>query len=180
MSRGYRIRVPAPQVVHHDTATATGTDELCIEVGLLPILGVPEMCDLLREALAEAGWIRAADGTLRRSLGDGLEAELEPDASRITVSAVTRSEVEGSGATRDEAARVAAVRAEAAKTTVTRQSTARLARAEADVRATLEEVVQRVYVQALEKKARSMGDIQSIHHGTAVDGTVEVTIKIRV
>jgi hypothetical protein len=180
MSRGYRIRVPTPRTVHRASSTVSGTDELCVDVGLLPILGEAEMRELLRAELTAQGWVRTSGGGLKSDLGKGLTAELSPDGEQITVSTTSTREFQATGTSQADAERSAASQAAASKAAVERQSTVRLAKAESDVRATLEQAVQRVYIEALGRKARQLGEVQSVQHGTAADGTVEVTIKIRV
>ena len=174
MSRGYRIAVPSFQ----SSATVVGSDATRIEIGLLPILGQPEMRELLRDGLVAAGWTRTADGASHEQ--DGVVAELSADGGSVTVSATARHEVQASAETRAEADRRVAGHVAAGRAGATREATRKIARVEADVRATLEEVIQRVYVTALERKARSLGEVQSIRHGTTADGGTEVVIKVRV
>jgi uncharacterized protein YaiL (DUF2058 family) len=98
------------------------------------------------------------------------------------VSVVQTSSVEVTGAARTgaEAARLAKENAARAESSVKRQATTTLAKAEGDVRAALDDVIQRVYVSALEEKARSMGELQSMERHEGSDGTVEVVLKVRV
>jgi hypothetical protein len=41
------------------------------------------------------------------------------------------------------------------------------------------EAIQRVYVEALKRKAASMGEVESLHETRGSDGEYEVTIKVR-
>jgi hypothetical protein len=177
MSRGYRVMM---EPLQQAKATASGSDELCIQVSLLPVLGEDRMRELLQAALREDGWLGTNDGSLTKSLGQGLQATLSPDGRNVSVVQMSTVEVTGSARTGAEAARQAKENAARAESGVKRQATTTLAKAEGDVRAALDGVIQRVYVSALEEKARSMGELQSMERHEGSDGTVEVVLKVRV
>ena len=177
MSRGYRVMM---EPLQQAKAKASGSDELCIQVSLLPVLGEDRMRELLQAALREAGWQGSTGGALTKSLGEGLQATLSPDGRNVSVVQTSTVEVTGSARTGAEAERQAKENAARAESSVKRQATTTLAKAEADVRATLEDVIQRVYVSALQEKARSMGELQSMERHEGSDGTVEVVLKIKV
>ncbi len=59
------------------------------------------------------------------------------------------------------------------------ETTQALAQAEANLRDDLAGVVQRTYRRALERRAKKLGEIESIHEGQTADGDIEVTIKIK-
>ena len=40
--------------------------------------------------------------------------------------------------------------------------------------------LQKVYVEALQRKAASLGQVESVHEGRGDDGELELTIKVRV
>jgi hypothetical protein len=177
MSRGYRVMMEPLQEAR---AKAEGSDELCIQVSLLPVLGDDRMRELLQAALREDGWQGTKDGALTKSLGQGLQATLSPDGKSVSVVQTSSVEVTGAARTGAEAARLAKENAARAESSVKRQATTTLAKAEGDVRAALDDVIQRVYVSALEEKARSMGELQSMERHEGSDGTVEVVLKVRV
>lgn len=177
MSRGYRIVMePLAQA----KATASASDELCVQISLLPVLGEERMRELLQAALREDGWQPCGDGELTQQLKDGLQARLSADGRSVTVEQRASVEVSGAARTEAEAARLARENAARMEASVKRQATTSLAKAEGDVRAGLDAVIQRVYVTALEEKARSMGELQSMERHEAQDGTLEVVLKIKV
>lgn len=177
MSRGYRVVMePLAQA----KATASASDELCIQVSLLPVMGEDRMRELLQAALRDDGWQTETNGETVKNLGHGLQARLAPDGKSVTVVQTSAVEVAGAARTEAEAARLAKENAARAEQAVKRQATTTLAKAEGDVRAALDAVIQRVYVTALEEKARSMGDLQSMERHEGADGTIEVVLKIKV
>ncbi len=169
-------------MIHMSVANqkVTAKDELCIELQLLPVLGDDRMRELVKEALKKDGWRDNGSGGLHKSLGDGLKATLSPDAKTVTLEQEQSITVEGRATTEEQAQRDASDRADKAKDSVRRQATTALAHIEGDVRAKLDAVIQRVYVTALEEKARSMGQLESMEQTTAADGTVEVVLKVKV
>ena len=91
----------------------------------------------------------------------------------------TTKTVTGTGNTKSVADQAAAAQAKRAEQDLKRTATTSLASAEGDVRARLEAVVQKVYATALEEKARSMGQLESMQRTVGADGTVELVLKIR-
>lgn len=181
MSRGYRVVVEPLSTANQNVSAS---DELCIDVSLLPILAPDTMRDLLKEQLQSAGWTQTSDGgrekTLRPHGSTGeLVATLSADGSTVTISMTTEEAVTGVGRSDADAKANAAANAQNAAPQVKREATTTLASAEADVRAVLEAAIQKVYVDALEQKAKSMGQVESIERGTAADGSLEITIKVR-
>jgi hypothetical protein len=176
MSRGYRVVVePLSTASKHVSAS----DALCIDVALLPILSPEDMRALLQQQLSQEGWQQAADGGREKVIRPGLVATLSADGSTVTIAMTAERDVGGSGRS-DAAAKAAAEKnAAAAEAAIKREATTALAAAEADVRAALEQAIQKVDVDALEQKARSMGQVESIERGTAADGSLEITIKVR-
>jgi hypothetical protein len=176
MSRGYRVSMEPLKVAHTNVAAS---DELCIQVSLLPILGADRMRELVREALGAEGWTTTDDGGLGKAVAPGLTATLSADGTSVTVSMTAQRAVSGSAANAAEAERAAQHNAALATDEVRRVATMALAKAEGDVRASLDATIQRVYVAALEEKARSMGQLQSMERSESADGTVEIVLKIR-
>ena len=176
MSRGYRV-IMDPLTVARTNVSAS--DELCIEVSLLPVLGEERMRDLVREALASEGWAACNDGGLEKTVAPGLVATLSADGKTVTVSMTQEREVTGAAVNATQAEQLAQQNAERAKDSIRRAATTALAKAEGDVRAALDATIQRVYVKALEEKARSMGQLESMEQTVGADGTVEIVLKIR-
>jgi hypothetical protein len=173
MSRGYQITVSSVSSV------VTASDELCIGVSLLPVLGVERMRDLLREALRADGWADVESSELELELGNGLSARLLADGSRVVVERTAQRTVKVTATTKGAAETALADKTAAAKSELQRAATTALAASEGDVRARLEAAVQQVYATALEEKARSLGELESVQRTVGADGTVELVLKVR-
>lgn len=178
MSRGYRVRVPEP-TWRNTTTRVEQSDALALDVGMLSILSEGEMTEMLRERLVEDGWSREGDGSLRRSFGD-VSVELAPDGRTVTARASAGKDVKVRATSEVEANDKLARAAKSAERELTRAAAERLGAAEADIRAALQAALQKVYVEALQRKAAAMGQIESVHEGRGDDGELELTIKVRV
>jgi hypothetical protein len=178
MSRGYRISYPVP-TWRNVSAHVESADAVAMDVGLLDILPEAEMLALLRTRLRDDGWSQAGDGGLSRRFGD-VTAELAPDGRTVTVRAVAARGVEARGT--DDAQ--ANSRLEQAKRDAQRDLAKtvgkKLIAAEADVRASVQTALQKVYVEALKRKAASLGEIEGMQETRGADGELELTIKVRV
>lgn len=172
MSRAYRVTWVT--VASH----VTTDDRLNLKLSLLGILPEPEMTALLRDELARAGWERAADGGMRGTV-QGLDASLAPDGSAVTVTASAAGEVSARGTSGDDAQAALAEAEARAREAQRAELTRRLTAAEPDLRAALGEAIQRVYLAALQRKAASLGTVESLHESRGSDGGYEVTIKVR-
>jgi hypothetical protein len=183
VSRGYRIRMGAPtwrQVTWRDASTKVeSSDAISMDVGMLEILPEAAMVELLRARLAEDGWSKGQDGAMSRQFG-GVAVTLAPDGRTVTARATAAREVkvrvQGDADASGQLAR-ASTRAERE---LAQAVTQLLGAAEADIRAGLQAALQKVYVEALQRKAASMGQIESVHEGRGEGGELELTIKVRV
>lgn len=175
MSRGYRIAVPL-QVAR---GTVTASDELCIDLDVLPILSDEEMRSLIRQSLKEKGWKDGKDGEMTKALGDGATAVLDKDGKTVTVRLETTREVQGSGQTDQEAKASLAARSMEVEKEAKQKATQQLARAEPALRGELDDAVQKVYIEALKQKAAQMGQVESTQETRGTDGSMEITIKVR-
>jgi hypothetical protein len=172
MSRAYRVNWVTA------SSTVTTSDTLTVGVSLLGILPEAEMAAMLRDELTRAGWSRGEDGTLTKALGE-LTATLDAGAAKVTVTASAENAVSARGRNKGDAdTQLVEARSKERERLLT-ELAKRLSAAEPDLRAKMGEAVQRVYVEALRKKAASMGTIESVHEGTGSDGEYEVTIKVR-
>jgi hypothetical protein len=176
VSRAYRVEVTP---LHTARTDVEQSDQVCIDVALLPILGDEPMRQMLLDELEKDGWTRSADGGRTKQLGDGLAATIAADGRTVTVTMTAQRTVSAGGDSEDAAAAAARSAAAAAVADVKRSATTQLARAEGDVRAAVESAVQRVYVEALQQKARSLGVVESMQRRQGDDGSVEITIKVR-
>ena len=172
MSRAYRVTWVTV------ASNVTADDRLNMKLSLLGILPEAEMAELLRQELERQGWKREEGGGMRGAV-QGLDASLAPDGSSVTVSASAAGDVSARGVNRDDA-KVALERAEgAARDALKADIAKKLTAAEPDLRASMGEAIQRVYVEALKRKAASMGTVESLQETRGSDGGYEVTIKVR-
>jgi hypothetical protein len=176
VSRAYRVEVVP---LHSARADVEQSDQLCIDVALLPILGDEPMRQLLLSELEKDGWTTTADGGRTKTVASGVVATIDAAGRTVTVTMVAQRVVSAGGNTRADADAAAAAAAAAAAVDVKRAATTQLSRVEGDVRAAVEAAVQRVYVEALQQKARTLGHVESMQRREGDDGSVEITIKVR-
>ena len=178
MSRGYRISYPVP-VWRNVSAHVESADACAMDVGLLDILPEADMLALLRDRLEDDGWSPGADGSLSKKFGP-VTAELAPDGKSVTVKAVAKKDVEARG-TDDAQANSRLTQAKKdAERELTKSVGKALAAAEGDVRANVQAALQKVYVEALKRKAASLGEIEGMVENRGDNGELELTIKVRV
>lgn len=186
MSRGYRIRMgasawrPVP-TVRDATTQVERSDAFDMDVGMLEILPEAEMVALLRQRLAEDGWSEGQDGSgsMQRRFG-AVTVTLSPDGRTLTAKATANREVKVRGASEADAAGKLAQASQRAERELAQEATRQLGAVEAEIRAGLQAALQKVYVEALQRKAAAMGEVESVHEGRGADGELELTIKVRV
>lgn len=171
MSRGYRLRLPNVQ----RTGRAKASDDLRMDIDLLPILDAEQMHGLLAEALKNAGW-HEQDGRLTARV-DGAQVELHDDHIAVQLDIAQKVTGTGTGA----AAAQQSLKAKLKQTTaeLERRVRDRMARVEAALCEQLEPVVQQVYVEALKQKAARLGEVTHIDERQDGD-QVELTIRVKV
>jgi hypothetical protein len=172
MSRGYEVNWVSSRTVVH-----VG-DRAELSVDLLGILDAEAMRALLREELARDGWTREDEGALSLER-DGVRAELSPDASRVTLTLERAEEVAVGAFTPREAQAELARRASEARDSAQSEVLRALSKVEGDVRAQVDQAVQRTYVAALKQKAASLGTVEGVQESRREDGGYEVTIRVR-
>lgn len=181
------------------TDTVHVEDAIRLDVRLLPILPEDAMKALLREQLREKGWIDQPDGTLVRVLEDGAEATLEADASAVTVRVksartvqttvqvtVTNKDKTDAQVEKEANAALAVAAADRLKglsaqerERMEREHVKTLTAREPEVRAELQEALNRTYRKALEQRAREIGEVESLKESGDARGSYEVTIVVR-
>ena len=173
MSRAYRVTwVSAAR-------TVTAKDTLSVELSLLGILPDGEMQELLQQELSRDGWSKSKkDGAMEKKLGE-VTARLSPDGKSVAATVEARRELEARGTSKGEAEKSLDAAESRAKSSLGAEAVAKLSQVEPELRQKLGEVVQRVYLEALKKKAASLGQIESIQQQSRPDGEYEVTIKIK-
>ncbi len=173
MSRGYRIRM------YQATATAHSEDEFGMDLCLLDILPPQDMLALVRSELAKAGWKKTQDGGMQTTIA-GATVKLTADGSRITVSTKETKQITSRGTSQAGAKSQAEASAKSAKDELARKVTKKLMEIEPEIREQVQQVLQKVYVEALQQKARTLGDVESIDERRDENGELELTIKVRV
>jgi hypothetical protein len=171
MSRAYRVK--------WETASRTvrASDRLRVSLQLLGILDEAEMIALLRAELARDGW-QEVDDTVELEL-EGARVRLEPDGKAVTVELDAERTVSARADTKAAAAEKVREAADRAHDAVAEDATRRLTRLEPELRARLGEAVQRVYVEALQRKATQLGAVESVQESTSADGEYELVIKVK-
>lgn len=178
MSRGYRIAWQQP-VWRQASERVEARDEICMDVGLLDILPEADMLALLRQRLADDGWSRDGDGGMSRRFGE-VTVTLAPDGRSLTARAAQARDVVARGTTDQGAKDQLARLGKAAEQDLAREVARRITAVEGDVRASVQAALQKVYVEALQRKAAAMGEVESVVESRGADGELELTIKVRV
>jgi hypothetical protein len=184
MSRVYVVRTAeVTRIVHVE-------DGVQAPIELLPILAPERMADLLAAELAALGFEREGNVS-RRVSDDGTSVEVDLIAGTVTVKVTAEAEVkEQTSGRRDagadqeatakrldaELARELEERVDDRTEALRRKATARLEARLADLRAELDGAVGRATVGALEEKARSLGEVESIVTDEA--GNVTIAVKL--
>ena len=174
MSRGYRVSWRPP--VRDATRDIDAEDRLHLRVELMPILDDAEMSALLREQLEARGWRPSGDDLVCER--DGAEVRLS--GGEVVATLRETAQVVGQGRSDHEASEAAKERAEVSAPRLREQVTRRLTAIERGLRGDLDAVVQRVYVEALKRKAGRMGEVEAIDERTGTDGELELTIRVKV
>lgn len=172
MSRGYVVN----WVTVRNTINAG--DKVEIDVELLGIIAEGDMNSLLQQELAQDGWKRESDGTMVLEK-DGVRAALDSECKKITVTLSKKREVMARGVSDQDAKNALSGVAAAAEEALKKELVKELTKVEGDVRAGVDKAIQRVYVEALKKKAASIGTIEGMQESRREDGEYEITIRVR-
>jgi hypothetical protein len=172
MSRAYHV------VWLQESQTVTSSDHLSMDVDMLDILPEPEMIALLKQELEKDGWKQNGDGSLTKNI-DGLKVTIDKDGKTVRAEQSKTETVTGRGTSKKAAKSDAKGRAAEAERALTAEVAKELMKKEPKIREAMQRALQKVYLEALEKKARQMGEVESILHNEGEDGQVEVVIKIK-
>jgi histone H3/H4 len=169
-------------------------DEIHADVRLLPVLPEETMKDILRRVLEADGWKRESDGSMTKVI-DGVTAELEADASKITLRAIEKKTVTVTeqrvfdkdtsdreiDETLDAAASARLERAaQSEREALSRAAVARLLGAEPTLRAQVQSALNKVYREALEQRAKQLGQVEWVNEqGDPSSGSYEVTLVVK-
>lgn len=146
---------------------------------MMQILQQEEMNGLLERALQDEGWSKSPDGTLSKKFGT-VTATLSEDRSTVTLSEQRKTQVEASSTSKDGLQKSLDRQQEGAQKGLKQEIAQSLIDAEASAREELQGALQKVYTEALKKKAASMGQIESMQEELSPDGQLELTIKVKV
>jgi hypothetical protein len=168
MSRGYVLNWVTVRT------TINAGDKVEIDVELLGIIAEGDMNSLLQQQLESDGWKRQSDGTMVLEK-DGVRASLDKDCKKITVTLEKQRKVTARGISDQEAKKALEGVASQTEEALKRE----LVKAEGDIREGVDKAIQRVYVEALKKKAASIGTIEGMQESRREDGEYEITIRVR-
>lgn len=175
-----------------DSEDVTKTDTIHLDVKMLPIL-VGKMGNLLKEQAKAAGWVEQPDGSMTTQIEDAT-VTLSPDATSLTISRTVQEKavVEIESLVRGEESEDAAQtqldqdvvkQLEAEKLRLQekldRENLAKLVAVEPAVRGLLNSLLNKTYREALETRAREMGELESIVENGSPEGSYEVRIVVK-
>lgn len=172
MSRGYVLNWVTVRT------TINAGDKVEIDVELLGIIAEGDMNSLLQQQLESDGWKRQSDGTMVLEK-DGVRASLDKDCKKITVTLEKQRKVTARGISDQEAKKALEGVASQTEEALKRELVKELSKVEGDIREGVDKAIQRVYVEALKKKAASIGTIEGMQESRREDGEYEITIRVR-
>lgn len=174
MSRVYRVNWAAGE------GSIIVCDELELPLRLLDVLPGGGVQALLRQELQQDGWAQEADGSMTKQ-DSGVQLRLAPDASKVTARVERKAELAKTvvAESQEEADQLA--EEDKARRIETQEEYARkaLLRVEPELRVKLNDVLQRVYIEALKRRAAQMGTIESVTEGRDAQGEYELTIRVK-
>ena len=171
----------------------SASDEIHIDVKLLPIVNDGQMQTLLRKVLEADGWKKQPDGSLTKEV-DGVVASLAPDTSEIVLRAkekksvtVTQQGVFEKDTSEEEIEKSLAKQANAQLDAVAkreqerlnREVVARLLGVEPAMRDQVQTALNKVYREALEQRAKELGNLEWVREQGSPDGSYEVTLVVK-
>ncbi|ADV61137.1 hypothetical protein Isop_0544 [Isosphaera pallida ATCC 43644] len=196
MSRAYRIEVKECL-----RTTLKGEDRVSTRLELLDLLPRDQMASLLADELAHRGFVPTnptqPHGPLARAREDGLVVEIDPRSGEVVVRLERERETELEGGKigitdtdlgkRGELDLTRKLRADLLKeleetarkqsSQLQREVTDQLERELGDLRIELDQVVNRVTVEALKRKAAAMGRIKEISENPDA-GAVTIVLEV--
>ena len=169
--------------------TSQAKDSVHIDITLLPVLTIGEMVELLKHELENLGWDSQPDGSMMTSIG-GATTILRPDGLGMDIHGSlesTRSEViKVSPTTGDTKKTLDVLEIETAAKIQEQEENAlkqklvlTLDAVETDIRRQVQTSLNRVYKKALETKAKSLGEVESVVESGNPQGTYEVAITVK-
>lgn len=188
MSRAYRIKISENLRRH----IVVG-DGIQSKLEILDVLPPEQTAALLERELEAAGFEKRENGQWVRVDEDGVEVRVDPKASTVTVSASADADVEiarerevntwaendaatrerGRKALRDELEGELDEREKDLQAKVTAELEGKLG----DLRRELDQISNRVTVEALKQKAASMGEVQEVCED-AETGSLTIRVKL--
>ncbi len=190
MSRSYQIKLPLAMFLTSDQLARRGRLDMSFD--LLGILTPERMKEILGEILTGRGWTQTPDGKWTCRSPDGaiwridpashtLEVDVSPQLTQDIIVDSSRLGIYDDSGPRNVSATnlPAAVRTsiEAAVQSLEAGEKDRLVREAMQARLALTEALQEVYREALQEKAKSIGNIVSVSESTQ-DGTTRIRIEI--
>ena len=171
MSRAYQIGYEA---VCSDNGT--------FKIDFLPILGKEgkeEMKNILREELKKKGWSETKDGELETHK-DGATIRLSKDGDMVEISMQIKKKESVTSDTdyKNKEKEIVEKAKAASEEKLKKELVKKLIKVEEDVKVSLDDAINKTLVEALKRKAASMGNIESITEGRDSNGNPETVIKV--
>lgn len=175
-----------------DSEDLESSDSVHLDVKMLPVLP-GRMAEVLRQQAKQAGWVEQPDGSLTTQIEE-VTLALSPDATSLTLSRTVKetakveieSLVRGDDSEEDAQTQLdadvleqmAAERARV-KAKLDQENLTRLTAVEPEARAALNTLLNRTYREALETRAREMGELESLTENGSPEGSYEVKIVVK-
>jgi len=189
MSQVYQVRLTSSI-----SRTLRASDRMRHRVELSDILDEAQMKDILREVLREAGWEEKEDGKFETKGPNGETLVWDLDSNEVTATLEDERDVSadldvtgraGSQANARQAARNRLRQSEAqaegqfseAEVELGQQISEQLEQTEGERRKGLNKVLQKVYTEALKRKAEELGSVVEVNESENGD-EYELTIQV--
>jgi hypothetical protein len=171
MSRSYRVKWKS-------CSTLVETEEgYHMPLAMLDILPPAEMAELLREQLLAAGWQKDGD-SVRKRVQD-VEVRMGPKAEVLELTARKKQTATAQGPDDKAAQLQLREQSKLVEQAIKQQAAQELNRVEPAIRKDFQEILQKVYVEALKKRASGIGQIESMMESRDEHGAMELTIKVK-
>lgn len=188
--------IPVRRTVNLDS-DVNENDAIEVDIRMLPILDPKTLEHLVKQELEQRGWTRNDEGALTKQFGEAT-ATLPPDSTTITLGvraetsvsvsatedgAAPESDQEAQDAIEDKAREVAQrkldVVRDRARRALQRKNAEALLAVEADLRKDVDDSVNAVTKKALERRAATLGEIESVQERRDAEGGYELTITVK-
>jgi hypothetical protein len=188
--------IPVRRTVNLDS-DVNENDSIEVDIRLLPILDQKTLEHLVKEELEKRGWTKNEDGSLTKQFGEatahlpadgttitlGVQAETSVSVTATEDGAAPESDQKAQDAIEEKARKVAERKLDAAqdraRRALQRKNAEALLAVEADLRRDVDDSVNAVTKKALERRAATLGEIESVQERRDAEGGYELTITVK-